>query len=420
MSPHEPEIRPKTHALDALIHKTISQLRCTVTDNTSDAMLFLGNWHQAFPALLVQDPVLEPVDKVVWMVVCQHGQAAGTNTPFPSYSEIARQANIASTSTVSRAIAILRATRWLSLCARVRDAGGRFRGNVYALHDEPLPLADAMHLDPEYMAFLKAARQHHHARVRNVADAVLASIDEDIGAGVDVLAPVSPIERRLEATRAVRQADGPRYLSFSAEVLSRLANRKPAPQRADRDQISKTEKHRLRILSPQKSKAVCSSSYINKTTTTEPKNAREREDEPGLASLIYPRRLTANQREVAERYLARVPAAQRQPVLDELEGRFRAEQQGAKPVYDELRYLHHLCIQVNTGGFEPNLGLKVQGERSRRAQEAEEHRQAARAQEEERRRRQQRGRGASGESPLAKARKALGLPLLDRASARSP
>jgi hypothetical protein len=113
---------------------------------------------------------------------------------------------------------------------------------------------------------------------------------------------------------------------------------------------------------------------------------------------------------VATRYLARVPATQRQPVLDELEGRFRAEQHGAKPVYDELRYLHHLCVQVNRGGFQPNLGLKVQGERARRAQEVEERRQAARAEEETRRRRQQRTRGVSGESPLAAARKALGLP----------
>ena len=156
MSPSESKIRPATQALDALIRRTISQVRETTNDRTADAMLFLGNRHQAFPARLVQDPVLEPVDKVVWLVICQHGQAAGTNSAFPSYNTIARQANIASPATVSRAIALLRATRWLSVCARVRDGGGRFRGNVYALHDEPLPLADAMHLDPDYLAFVES------------------------------------------------------------------------------------------------------------------------------------------------------------------------------------------------------------------------------------------------------------------------
>lgn len=155
MSQHESDIRPETYALDALIRRTISQVLRTASDKAADAMLFLGNWHQSFPALLVQDPVLEPVDKVVWMVVCQQGRAAGSSTAFPSYNEIARQANIASTSTVSRAIAILRATRWLSLCVRVRDGSRRFRGKVYAIHDEPLPLIDAMLLGPDYMTFIQ-------------------------------------------------------------------------------------------------------------------------------------------------------------------------------------------------------------------------------------------------------------------------
>jgi hypothetical protein len=165
-------------------------------------------------------------------------------------------------------------------------------------------------------------------------------------------------------------------------------------------------------LSPQKSKLVGSSSCIYKTTTTDSKKLRDSSDVQALESLIYPPRLTANQREIAARYLASVPAQRRQSVLDELEGRFRAEQQGAKPVYNELRYLHHLCAQANSGGFEPNLSLKVQGERERKIQEAEKRRQEAEKRAEERRRRQQRARHASGESPLAEARKALGMPPL--------
>ena len=86
--------------------------------------------------------------------------------------------------------------------------------------------------------------------------------------------------------------------------------------------------------------------------------------------VIYPRRLTANQRAVAARYLASIASERRQSVLDELEGRLRAEQRDAACVYDELRYLHQLCAQVNAGGFQPNLGLKVQDERERSAQDA--------------------------------------------------
>ncbi len=71
----------------------------------------------------------------------------------------------------------------------MRKASGRFRGNVYALHDEPLPLADVIHLDGDYMAFLNKAVSHGHARVRTVAKGVLASIDEDVGGGRERMRP---------------------------------------------------------------------------------------------------------------------------------------------------------------------------------------------------------------------------------------
>ena len=415
MSQLASDIRPQTQALDALIRRTVSQVLRSSNDKPADAMLFLGNWHHSFPALLVQDPVLEPVDKVVWMVICQQGRAAGTGTAFPSYNEIARQANIASTSTVSRAIAVLRATRWLSLCARVRDSSGRFKGNVYALHDEPLPLADTLHLDPEYMAFVKSGCQHHHARVRKVTRAILASIDEDISEGVDVLAPVNVTERRILAMHALRQGKPQRYFSFTASVMTRLSNQRSVVEEVDRNQKSKPENHRLRYLSPQKSKSVgCSSSYIKTTTTTKTedskKTAREVNEDPHLATLVYPRRLDDNQRAMAARYLAVVPVDQRQSVLDELEGRIRAEQQGAKPVYDELSYLHQLCAQVNAGGFLPNLSLKVQGERTRRTKEAEERRQQAQAEQQAHRETTEQSHSARGASSLAEMRRMLGLP----------
>ncbi|MDZ7751453.1 MAG: STY4528 family pathogenicity island replication protein [Gammaproteobacteria bacterium] len=400
MGRHEGDVRPATRALDTLIRETVSQACRQTTDGSGDALLFLGNRHQAFPLLLVQDPVLEPVDKVVWMVICQQGRAIPTGTAFPRYDAIARHANIASTSTVSRAIAILRVTRWLSLCARVRDDGGRYRGNVYALHDEPLPLADALHLDAEYMAFLRAVGRHHHARVRKVAAAVLASLDEEIATGVDVLAPTNGMERRLEAAQAVHQAGARRYFSFSAAVLARLTNQ---------DQKSKAVGDRLRILSPQISKSVrSSSSYINKTTTTTDPTSASNAD-AGCAPLIYPHRLSANQLDIAARYLERVDAGQRQAVLDELEGRFRAERQGARPIYDELRYLHHLCSRAHSGGFQPNLGIKVREARERDAAAAAHQRQEAAARARDHRRRLEQVR-AGGESPLAEARRLLGMP----------
>ncbi|MDN5869221.1 MAG: STY4528 family pathogenicity island replication protein [Nitrococcus sp.] len=404
MAQDDPEIRPQTYALDALIRETLARGRRAGHAANADALLFLGNSHHAFPVVVVQDPILEPVDKLVWMVICQSGRGTGAKAEFPSYADIARLANISSTSTVSRAIAILRATRWLSLCARSREANGRFGGNVYALHDEPLPLADALHLDPGYMAFLQDAANHHHARVRCVVAAVSATLDDDIRSGKDVLAPVNPIERRLDAIHAIERGGDRRYFSFNAEVLARLSSSGARRDRADQDQKSKVVKP-----DPQNSKAVLrsSSKYINTTTTTTtPKNYSESAREAvSIETLIVPARLKDNQRALAARYLATIPVEDRQPVLDELAGRLLAEQRGAKPVYDELRYLHHLCVQVNRGGFVPNLGLKIQAERDRRRREAERLREEAAQRE-----RKERAARAPGESPLAEIRKRLGMP----------
>jgi hypothetical protein len=399
-----PDIRPETYALDALIRESVARAkRCGVAP-PADTMLFLGNWHHAIPALVVHDPVLEPVDKVVWMVIYQSGRGTGVKSAFPGYGDIARLANVSSTATVSRAIAILRATRWLSLCARIRDVMGRFGGNVYALHDVPLPLVDALHLDPGYMAFLRDAGRHHHARVRRISMAVSASLDEDIRSGQDVLAPVNAIERRLEAVRAIHGGGERRYFNFSATVLSNLANAGADPVKPDQDQNSKAVTH-----GPQNSKTASCSSKKPKTTTTT--NETEYENSAREASrpeeLFFPLRLQANQRALAARYLAQVPGDQRQAVLDELEGRLQAERQGAAPVYDALRYLHQLCLAVNRGGFHPNLGLKIQSERERRRREMERVQREADARERER---LERASSPPGASPLAEIRKTLAMP----------
>ncbi|MDE0249998.1 MAG: STY4528 family pathogenicity island replication protein [Gammaproteobacteria bacterium] len=351
-----PGVRPQTLALDTLIRETVSRTRAGTDNAQVDTMLFLGNRHQSFPVLVVRDPVLEPVDKLVWMVIMLAVSRTASAITFPSYDVIGRMANVSSRSTIARAIAILRATRWLTLCARVRDAAGQFLGNVYALHDEPLPLADALHLDSGYMAFLGHSQTHGHARVRAVAKGVLDSMDEDIRAGLDVIAREHPLEHRTRTMAMTEERGGPRrYFAFTENTVRQLWNKpgsKP-PQVWDHDQNS----------NPGHSSGSC----INKTTTTqdriELKSTLTAED--GRA-LVYPRRLVSNQREVADRYLRRIAAVHRQPVLDELEGRCRAEQKGMAPLYDELSFLHALCRAVRDGKFHPNLGIRVRNERIER------------------------------------------------------
>ena len=367
---HEADaLRPETVALDALIKATVAKVRAQSDPSLPDAMLFMGNWHQAVPAMVIQDPVLEPVDKLVWMVIMLYARETGGRTAFPDYDTIAAKTNVSSTSTVSRAIAILRLTRWLTLCARVRQKSGRFTGNVYILHDEPLPLVDALYLDEAYMAFVTQSQEHHHARVRRVAQAVLESLDKDIQEGESLGRKESTIERRLQAAQQLSDSSGNhsksgRYFTFHAATIGKLKNSSGACASAQsvQDQNSKTEEK-------EHYSSRCSSHYKKTTTTTTTQNTNHAEQtfsesNPSTPSsteraLIYPPRLSENQKHLADRYLAMIDPDDRQLVLDELQGRLESEQKGMKPVYDELRFLHSLCKAAQQGEFVPNLGIKV-------------------------------------------------------------
>lgn len=346
----ESGVRPETLALGALIEATIERVTIHDSRQRSDGMLFLGNRHTAFPVLVVEDPVLEPVDKLVWMTILLQAQTTGGYTAFPSYDYIRERANVAARSTVARSIAVLRATRWLTLCARVRERNGRFRGNVFALHDEPLPLVDVLHLDTGYMQFLHDAQKHFHARVRRVVSGVLATLDEDIRNGLDVCASRHPVSRRMEASETLSNDGSGRFFAFSTQVV----------------------------------KALRSPPSVTSATAGREQHSAAAEDDsvgpdgpvtgPDGAPLIYPKRLDNNQRELSNRYIATVLPEQRQPILDELEGRFRSEEKGMPPLYDEMRFLNSLCRAMRNGGFKLNLGARVQAEREAREKARERRR----------------------------------------------
>ena len=156
-----------------------------------------------WPERVLSAPELEPVDKMVWMALRQ----CAPRGQFPSYAQVGRAANVSSKSTVSRAIAILRAARWLARCGERVTRGtslgtgrktgrktGRRTNNranlvasrragvvVYVLHDAPLAVADTLYVDGGYLNFLQFAQAHPHARVRRVVQGVLASLRDNRG-----------------------------------------------------------------------------------------------------------------------------------------------------------------------------------------------------------------------------------------------
>ncbi|EOM8119706.1 STY4528 family pathogenicity island replication protein [Salmonella enterica] len=146
-------------------------------------LLFTGNVHDAYPRALLLDTRLSPLDKIAWMMIRQYA-LQNDGAIFPSYDELQQLlaspgSGLASRDTVSRALTMLRLTGWLSLCKRVRDSGGRVRGNIYAQHDESLSAKDAEMFDPGWLDMVGKACQHKYREVRDTACRVLDGILDD-------------------------------------------------------------------------------------------------------------------------------------------------------------------------------------------------------------------------------------------------
>ena len=95
-------------------------------------LVFVGNWQDPCPRRLLLDADLEPVDIVTWQIIRIHAEASKL-VAFPSYRTLMSALKV-SRATLARALAVLRLTRWLPLCAALRDPHGRFAGHVYALN----------------------------------------------------------------------------------------------------------------------------------------------------------------------------------------------------------------------------------------------------------------------------------------------
>ncbi len=57
--------------------------------------------------------------------------------------------------------------------------GGLLEPSAYVANAIPLPVADTLFLDPEYVPFLKKTVGHTHARVRKIASKLLSQLPEE-------------------------------------------------------------------------------------------------------------------------------------------------------------------------------------------------------------------------------------------------
>jgi hypothetical protein len=300
-------------------------------------------------------------------------------------------------------------TRWLSLCSKIRDEGGRFRGHVYAVNAEPLSFGDAIRLDPDYLEFLEEQTHIKRPKVRKIATAILALISEQIENNRDITEEQSllsrfsseehgnqslaEIENHLgtHLDRAEDQGNDHQDNNFTLDVHQgndhQGNNFTPVDHQGNVYQgniFTLAANEENQSLSHQGKKVslvpICSrsSSSRNKKTTTTSTYPRARENDDGEAAgqidqLVYHDGLTPSERKLAAMYLERIDPDLRQDFLDELGGQIDAKKNGAKPIKNPIGYLSWMIERFKAGSIPlTSCGIRYRTNRERQ-RHAERH-----------------------------------------------
>lgn len=148
-------------------------------------LLFFGNQHETVPTRLLHDPYLTPRAKFAWQLIKCNAREFQSGL-FPSYEMLGKllsdkpyTESRLSEKAITQTLYLLRLTRWLTLCETVRNEKGHVMGNVYLLHDEPIPILDAIQLNDEYLTFLEKCAKHHDGIVSGVANHIIEHLLAD-------------------------------------------------------------------------------------------------------------------------------------------------------------------------------------------------------------------------------------------------
>lgn len=357
----------------------------------------LGNEHVSTSIFLMLDPILEPVDKVVYSTIriLSPQTFNGAMASYPTYDEICKFVNIGSHATVARALAILRVTKWL-VSKQVRTANGT-AANVYMTMDNPMDIVDIGYLDDSYFTHLVESTKHAHNRVRSVSLAMLTQYENDTLAGKDMTVAAHPIEQVLDATAFLKGDEDATYFGMDPKLVKKLkgsrynkADTLPSSNNEELDiegssNIEENKKktneeenttnkpssnievnkqrtesgssnieegaiaHSSNIEEPCSS----SSSSLNITTTTTQKPnsnvfyANVEPDKP-LQNLIKSRfgMLDNSQHFRIGRHLMRINENDRAPMVYQVSNRIKY---GATPIKSPINYLGNLCGRLRNG-----------------------------------------------------------------------
>jgi Phage integrase family len=159
------------------------------------------------------------VDKIILLLIMMIVRQSTGDAFLPTHPQLAKMANVASADTIWRALLVLRCSRWLTSCQKIWCKGGLLEPSAYVANAKPLPVADTLFLDPEYVQFLKKTVGHTHARVRKIGFEFLSQVPEEIRNR-----PVEPRTIGAAFTRACRvlEIEDLHFHDLRHEATSRL------------------------------------------------------------------------------------------------------------------------------------------------------------------------------------------------------
>lgn len=330
---------------------------------TEHGLLFFGNQHETVPTRLLQDPCLTPRAKFAWQLIKCNAQAF-QGALFPSYETLRKmlsdrpyaEAKL-SEKVVTQTLYLLRLTRWLTLCETVRDERGYVQGNVYILHDEPVPILDAIQLNSDYLSFLDKCTKHKDSLINGVANHIVESLMSDktkwhYVSHLDCLQsryqayqnhrlekdkPLSKTEQALSKIQQNILTSTMEVRDFDEEVRKKsskslISNKEVRGKNADKSLI-------LDLLPLGKSDVQYSTLYINKYCTGEPNEISWPVEIP----------LTSLEQKLTAQAMKGLDLGLCQAILLEAQQRIIQKQDVKKP----KGYLYTLIQRAKQGEFKP-------------------------------------------------------------------
>ena len=359
--------------------------------NQTDSLLYIGNWQDAIPRSIWVDASLNAMDVRSWGII--RTQAVNGSAVILSINNLLKDTLGYSNATVSRVIYVLRLTRWISLCSKLRTDSGKFRGNIYAIHDNPVLLEDAIYLDSHYIEFVKKQTSHGNNAIRTLAQSIWQIIVESVHHENTFLS-VSPETGIIGSLN---------HLVNSSATKTPKTNYANHVYNLNMDEINQVyklnmdTKHHVHILNVDEKKyeveenqsdsnhvqilnvdticsSRCSSSSFNKkdlnkkTPTTNSEGISKQPEKKVKPELIYPKSFNANENKLAKMYLKKIEPALQQSFLDETAAQIKQRSKTNNPIRNPIGYLAWLCNEHDKGNtYLTSASLKHQEQRERKA-----------------------------------------------------